>query len=857
MIVMGWQYNHAALPLLGASIVGVSLSAVLWQRRRQEGAVPLMVLLLAAAIWSFAEAGELGSIALGTKVLWSKVRFLGIVTIPFTWVVFALHFSHNRHLITRRNLALLAILPIVNLALVWTNEWHRLIWRTEWLHRAGSLTVMGTTRGGWYVVLVSWAYVSILLGAFLLFRAAIRSHRRYRSQTALLLCGVLSPLIVNVIFQLRLNPIPYQDLTPMSFTFAGLVLTWDFLRHGLLFPPMPVARDQVVQSMRDGVVVLDLDNRILDLNQAAQDMLSDDPESLLGRSLSDFVDSSEGTGASSNTPASAAMVLQRAGAHTRHLEVSFSPLSTKWAGPVGNVAILRDVTERKLADLQYQRLFTAIEHTAEEIVITSRTGTIVYVNPAFERNTGYAREEAVGQNPRFLKSGVHDEAFYRDMWKALGEGRVWQGTLTNRRKDGTHIQQEATISPILDGDGAVVGHVAVERDVTEQLRLQGMLRRSQKMEAVGQLAGGIAHDFNNLLVPIIGYADLLQATMEPSDSRRDDLSEVLEAAKRARRLTRQLLAFSKRQVLEMGPVDINDAVCDLAAMLRRTTREDIDFDLLLAPRLQTVWADVSQIEQVLMNLVVNSQDAMPKGGGLTIRTANVDAGDIHPHGDARVQPGSYVMLAVSDTGTGISDDVLEHVFEPFFTTKEEKGGTGLGLATVYGIVQQHEGAISIGGTQGEGTTVAVYFPVMEAATGARPSRHTAIPRENPPIEDERVLVVEDDTMVLRVVCALLKEQGYQVRSFSDGRECLEAVERGVDSASLLITDVIMPHMNGRDLHERLKARLPGLRVLYMSGYADDVIDEAALAGDGAGFIQKPFSVVELREKLRVVTGRQG
>lgn len=835
--------------LNASTCLAALLALVLWRRRAQPGAVPLMALVLAAGVWSLGEAAELASDTLAAKVHWTQFRYIGILTIPYVWVVFALIYAQKRHWVTRKALIFAGIVPLAAYVLVWTNGWHQLVWKRVWLYVDGPVSVMASERGPGYWFIVSYAYLLILAGTYLLTRAAIYSHRTYRYQTGLLMFGVLAPLATNAVFQLRLSFVPYLDLTPLSFVFAAFVFTWSFYRHGLLFPAMPVARDQVLQSMKDGVFVLDLEQRILDLNQAALDIAGAEITKVLGRRIAHFVMlPGEMASLADGARVFEGVARRDASGTVRHYEVSASALRTKLAGVVGSVLIFRDVTERHLAEKQYRQLFTAIEQAAEEVMITDLDGNIVYTNPAFTRITGYTREEILGKNPRILRSGVHDDAFYAQMWNTLIGGEVWRGIITNRKKDGTLVQEEATIAPIYGDTEGTSGYVSVKRDVTEEKRLESLLMRAQRLEAVGQFAGGIAHDFNNLLVPIIGYGDLLLGSFTREDPRREDVREILNAAEHARGLIRQLLAFSRKQVLDLGPVDLGQVVKGFMTMLRRTTRESINIELDIVPGCGLVRADMTQIQQVVMNLVVNAQDAMLDGGRIAIRVAETDAACIRARGDVPVPPGRYALLSVSDTGPGMSDEILQHVCEPFFTTKSDKGGTGLGLATVHGIVQQHGGALSIVSKLGEGATVTAYFPVCT---------DTAVPETDaePAARSEtvhaggRVLVVEDNPSVRRIVSILLQENGYDVLAYPEARACIEAVRQAGDPIRLLVTDVIMPGLNGTELYRELLTLQPALPVLYISGYADNVLREVDSSAEKVAFLQKPFSHAEFMEKV--------
>jgi two-component system, cell cycle sensor histidine kinase and response regulator CckA len=374
-------------------------------------------------------------------------------------------------------------------------------------------------------------------------------------------------------------------------------------------------------------------------------------------------------------------------------------------------------------------------------------------------------------------------------------------------------------------------------------------RQSQKLEAVGQLAGGIAHDFNNLLTVITGYGDLILNRLSGHDPLRPKVEEIRKAAERATSLTSQLLAFSRKQTLQPVVLDLNSLVTDVSKMLRRLIGEDIEFITLLRPEAGRVNADPGQLEQVLMNLVVNARDAMPQGGKIIIETAKVESDRAYADLHVGVQPGKYVMLAVSDTGTGMDEETQAHIFEPFFTTKEVGKGTGLGLSTVYGIVKQSEGHIWVDSELGKGTTFKIYLPLVEEEGDGhkRAAEPAALPRGT-----ETLLLVEDEAMVRALTCTILEEYGYRVLEAANGEEALRICEQHCVDIQLMLTDVVMPLMSGRELANRVKTICPHLCVLYMSGYTDDVIVHHGVLDPGTSFLEKPFTPEALARKVREV-----
>ncbi|RJP17936.1 MAG: PAS domain S-box protein [Deltaproteobacteria bacterium] len=515
----------------------------------------------------------------------------------------------------------------------------------------------------------------------------------------------------------------------------------------------------------------------------------------------------------------------------------------------GAVHILSDITGRKKAEAERNRLAAAIEQAGETVVITDPGGSIEYVNPAFERTTGYSREEAVGRNPRILKSGKQDEAFYGRMWRAISEGRTWEGRMVNKRKDGTCYTEDATISPVFDATGKIVNYVAVKRDITEHLRLAEQFEQSQKMESVGRLAGGVAHDFNNLLTVITGYSELLLQKMEKGSPHHRDVEEILRAGDRAAALTQQLLAFSRKQIIEPKVVRLDLLVADMQGMLTRLIGEDVALQATAGKSLGTVKVDPGQFQQILMNLAVNARDAMPGGGKIAIETTNVDLDEEYCARHPYVTPGRYVMLAVSDTGVGMSEEVKAHLFEPFFTTKERGCGTGLGLATTYGVVRQSGGSIEVHSEVGTGTIFRIYLPRVEEEIVApsKINRPEYLPRGT-----ETVLIVEDDDTVRKLCVRILGDLGYQVMQARTGAEAVAAAVKRGDRIDLLLTDVVMPGMSGSELATQLVLHHPEMKVLFTSGYTEDAISHRGVLDEGVMFIGKPYTPAALARKVREV-----
>ena len=516
----------------------------------------------------------------------------------------------------------------------------------------------------------------------------------------------------------------------------------------------------------------------------------------------------------------------------------------------GIISLAQDISARCEGEKTLLLRDRAIQAVVQGILITDcgrQDDPIIYASPGVAALTGYPNDEVVGRNCRFLQGRDTDPAAVARIRDAVRGGTSCTVELLNYRKDGSTFWNELSLAPVADATGRPTHFVGVQTDVTRRRQLEEQFRQSQKMEAFGQLAGGVAHDFNNLLTVISGYSELVLAALGPDDRNRAPVEEIHKAGERATLLTRQLLAFSRKQVVQPKVLDLNEVVAGAEKMLGRLIGEDVTLTAVLAAGLDPVKVDPGQIEQVVMNLVVNARDAMPQGGKIVVETANVDLAGGSDRSDAEVKPGRYVLLAVSDTGTGMTEEVMRHLFEPFFTTKEVGKGTGLGLAVVHGVVRQAGGHIAVASAPGVGTTFKIYLPRVgrPEPSGPAPAGRAALPRGT-----ETVLLVEDDDGVRFLTGHLLKGLGYAVLEAAGGAEGLRVAAGHAGPVRLLITDVVMPGMSGLQAAEGLAAIHPEAKVLFVSGYTDDVFVRHGLRQDEAPFLPKPFSPVALACKIR-------
>ena len=512
----------------------------------------------------------------------------------------------------------------------------------------------------------------------------------------------------------------------------------------------------------------------------------------------------------------------------------------------------RDITERKISEEAVRaarnQLAALVQASPLPIVGLRPTGEVVSWNPAAERVFGWGVEEVIGRRLQNVPGQKQHE------FEALKA----HTTLETRRmrKDGTLLDVSISTATLQNAEGKPEGMVAIYTDITDRRRAEEELRRSQeelrqaqKMEAVGRLAGGIAHDFNNLLTAILSYSEMLLGELPATEPMREDLEQIRQAGTRAAELTNQLLAFSRRQLLQLRSVNLNDVVTSVDRILRRLIGEDIELHTKLAPDLKLTRADPGQLEQVLLNLAVNSRDAMQRGGHLTICTANAEVGQGATARWGRLEPGAYVTLTVQDTGTGMSAAVQERIFEPFFTTKEQGRGTGLGLSTVYGIVKQVGGDVFVTSAEGAGSVFSIYLPAVDGVNERQAPPLPALPVKG---AAETILLVEDEQLVRNLTREILERNGYVVLEASDGLDALRAAGSYQGPIHLMLTDVVMPRMSGRELVEQILPLRPDMRVLYVSGYSEEAIVRQGELTPGIELLPKPFTPGVLTAKIREI-----
>jgi signal transduction histidine kinase len=717
------------LPLAIGPAILLPLAVYALRHRRVRGAIWYCLLLLAIALWSAAYAWELAAPGFTQKLLAIRIKYIGVTALPVVWIGFVLDFVARDRATLRRVTRRLAFVSGALLLTAWTNEWHELFWGPLSLEPVGDLYTL-TGRGPGFFLNIAYTYAVLFAGLAILVTQAVQSPYLYRKRTVILVAATVLPWLGNVIFVSRVEAAGTIDSTPFLFTCTAIIAAVAVFRYRVL-EPIPTLLDARIEVIGDGLLIVDRELRVADLNRAAEGIIGRDRATAAGERV--------------------------------------------------------------------DRVLPNWPHTIE-----------------------------------------------RDARKDV----------TLPAADGDRIY-DMRITPIQAGDERLTGYVVLLRDVTEHRRLEDDLRQAQKMESVGKLAGGIAHDFNNLLTAIIGYAALAEAEVPRGTPLSEWIEQIRRSGEQAATLTSQLLAFGRRQTLRPIDLDLNEVVDATQKMLRRLIGEQIELSVELARDLMRVHADRSQVEQVIVNLAVNARDAMARGGRLTIRTHNAAIEPRPGIGPQTPPPGAYAAITVEDTGEGIAPEILERIFEPFFTTKPLGRGTGLGLATVYGIVKQSGGDIQVQSAPARGARFTVLLPAAAGAVDLPGAAGTgAAVRMEPGIavSGATVLIVEDDAGVRGLTAQVLRDAGLKVFEAGNAAEALAIAARDSNPLDLLLTDVVLPGIDGADLAERIRALKPSLRVLFMSGYTPEEVQMTAALASDEQLLRKPFLPAALRERVAYVLG---
>ena len=612
---------------------------------------------------------------------------------------------------------------------------------------------------------------------------------------------------------------------------------------------------RLFESAKDGILILDAETgEVVDVNPFMIELLGYSHEVFLGKALWEI-------GLFKNVVASkeAFLKMQRKGYFRnedlpmetkdgRKIDVEFASNVYRMDSTSVIQCNIRDITERKQAEESLMLQNAALQSAANAIVITDRVGKIILVNQAFTQLTGYSQEEVIGKTPNILKSGSHPVTFFQNLWKTIISGKVWKGEIENRRKDGSLYTEEMTITPVRQAQGEISHFIAIKQDITDRKKLQQEILQSQKIQSIGTLAGGIAHDFNNILAIILIYASLLERS---EDSSREKILEssraITRAVGRGKELVRQILTFARKTDVVFEPMSVVDLIDELLSMLKETFPKVITFAKNIDEDIPFISADRTQIHQVILNLYVNARDAMPHGGTITIKVERQTKDHVQKRFPAAEQD-SYICISVTDTGEGMDKAIMPRIFDPFFTTKEMGKGTGLGLAVVYGVLQSHHGYVDVESERELGTTFRLYFPIplLNEQVITVQSIHESIVVGG----TETILFVEDEELLIESVCQLLKSKGYKVYTAMDGIEAIKLYDQHKQEIDLVITDMGLPGITGKDEFKILKEMNPGVKVVLASGFFEPEMKLELLKAGAKGFIQKPYIPEDILRIIR-------
>jgi PAS domain S-box-containing protein len=880
------------VPIVAAVVTGGCAAYVALQKQAAPGARAYAVVMLGQTVWSLGYVAELLAPDARSKLFWDDVQLPPPYLMALGMLLFAFEYSGRSTRALRHWFWTLTVLPIAACLWVFSDPLHGLARASARVEPDPPFGILLYDFSA--IELLSFVEVYLVGGyaAYCVLKSAAKQAELHRRQALLVSGGIVLNLFASLPGLLGYRWLGQRDSGPFWFALSGLGVSWALTRYRL-FDLVPIARDAVIEHLPDPVLVLDSRNRLLDANPAARKLFGEAGPGF-GVEALQALPAWLYPGPAGPNRATDARELRHPDAEATY-ELNEAPLLGERGELRGRALVLRDVSERRRAQDSLEKAHGALEQRVAErtfeletvnaslrmqieetrearalaqaseaqfraifdgayelIGMISPEGRLLEANRAALLFAGMTSEEVRGQFFWETAWWTHSPELQEQLRTGIAQARAGEFVrleVTHRAENGDLRVLDFSLTPVFAPNGQVSSLVAEGRDISDRKRteqenaqLQAQLYQAQKLESIGRLAGGVAHDFNNLLTVIIGNVDL--ARIEPiSPGVADYLRDIEEASFSAASLTRQLLAFARRQIVEPRVLDLNGSVSNVQKLLARLLGEDIELDLQLAPELWRVRLDPSHAEQMLINLAVNARDAMPKGGRLTLRTENLYTKPPDPLGRAPL--GEYVIVSIVDEGIGIADDILSQIFEPFFTTKPLGMGTGLGLAMVYGAMQQALGAVDVTSKVGSGTTFRLFFPrCVDESNDVVPARQV-----RPPVGSELIALVEDQESVRATTQRQLESLGYRVMAFQGAAQALPTLLRERE-LSLLITDVVLAGTSGRELAEELSKSRPGLSVLFISGYTEDVVLRQGVELGGVNFLSKPFNVSELGRAVR-------
>ncbi|MBT8341514.1 MAG: PAS domain S-box protein, partial [Desulfatitalea sp.] len=820
-------YQPYTLALICAALLSMALVAWIFKHPSTLGTRSFALLTGAIAMWSFLSVFEVIAQDIPTKQFSGSLKYLFIVIVPAAWFTFGLFYAGRMQRMRPGALTLLMVVPLTTLGMISTNGYHHLMFtHVDWRMMNGLLLPV-RTYGPWFWIHTAYSYALLLLGFFYLTRSVIDSQLLFRRQTVALIITALAPWLCNMQFLFGPALFPHPDLTPLSFSISSLAVMWGILRYRLV-DILPIARDRIIENLIDGILVLDNNGRILDHNPAVVAQTGLTQHDLIGCQAeqvipwwSDLPTLSQLEGMDQPI----VIEVQGADHRVRLIHLSAATLRNK-EKRIGSILTLRDVTAlKKVQDAlrQSEARFKSLSENAPVVIIAlDQEGLISYINPAWQTILGHERLSSVGKPlSQFLTPEVRRICNEDFDHLISGRRQVVERQIQIAERSGSLRKFAYTAAANADEEGRITGIIVLAKDITEEDQLQFQLFQSQKMEAIGTLAGGIAHDFNNLLMGMQANVSLLRLNNQPPSAHEEKLRRIEDQIQSGAALTRQLLGYARRGKYQVDILDIHKVIEETLNIVQRTNKD------ILVQRFPNadpsfMAADQGQMELVLLNLFVNAMDAMANGGRLRVCTRHLRL----PEADTTwpdAKPGAYIEISVADTGVGMDRATLARIFEPFFTTKEIGQGTGLGLASVYGVVKNHGGFIHIDSEPGRGTDVRLLF----AASPARiqPTGTIAETDDQRPLSPKalRVLIVDDEPPILDSVKEMVESLGFTVTATQKAREALDIFQQAHETIDLVMLDMVMPEMDGAELFQRLREIDSDIKVIIISGYGRNKI----------------------------------
>jgi two-component system, cell cycle sensor histidine kinase and response regulator CckA len=841
-----------ALLLVLAALIPAVLTVSILKHRPTLGVRSFSTLMAAVSLWAFVALFEVCSRDPQTKIFSYKVKYLFIVIVPAAWLVFSLYYSNRISKLKGKWLALLLAVPALTLVMVGTNSIHHWMFTRFEMAEVGRSILVSPYFGPFFWIHATYSYLLLLTGFVLLTKNLIDSPMPQRRQVVSLMVGGMAPWISNIVFIFKIGDLTNFDFTPVAFTISGLAFMWGILRYKLL-DIVPIARDLVLQNMYDGVIVVDHEDNIIDINRTARRLSGNDFTEFIGARAEHGIawwpafKRYQQFGEKSQFPILECNIDE----HTHLLQLTCAPILVANKS-LGNVITLHDVTAAQTAQRALQQSearFKSLSENAPVIIFSlDVNGTLDYVNPTWEDLLGHTRQEILGRP--FTDFVQPDRSTYiADIFQRLISGRSPAAELNFQvvHKNGSQRLFNASVSANSNLDGRVTGIIGLAKDVTEEHRLQHQLFESQKMEAIGTLAGGIAHDFNNLLMGMQANLSLMRIETATVESLQEKIRRIEDQIQNGAALTRQLLGYARKGKYTLTVFDLNVLIQEALTVVNRTNKGIVILkDLSDQPAF--IKADQGQIELVLLNLLINAVDAMPEGGELAVtsRLTKVpnDSDDPKISGND-----TSVQLSIRDTGIGMDRATQARIFEPFFTTKEMGRGTGLGLASVYGVVKNHGGSIQVASALGRGSTFTLMLPAAKAVRPAcdLPEKHAILPASG-----GTILIVDDEPLILQYCREMIKSLGFSVFSAHKAEEAITIFKEHHRDIDVTILDLIMPKMNGLQLLEALRSINPEIKTIITTGHTlDSRISEKITRGSHQ-YLKKPYTRDQLANSIAIL-----